>query len=76
VQVLEWGNKEHIALSGGPFNFVLASDCVYHEEHIEALRRTILALTDPKSVGALSGITPLLWRAILPDWQQSHKLQQ
>ncbi|KAK9904903.1 hypothetical protein WJX75_005147 [Coccomyxa subellipsoidea] len=49
VQELDWGNEAHIAQAGGPFAFVLAADCVYHEEHLFALRQTIVSLTDMKS---------------------------
>ncbi|CAL8464476.1 g4011 [Coccomyxa elongata] len=49
VQELDWGTEAHIIQADGPFAFVLAADCVYHEEHIFGLRQTILALTDLKS---------------------------
>ena len=51
VQELDWGNEAHIIQADGPFAFVLAADCVYHEEHIFGLRQTVLALTDLKSTG-------------------------
>lgn len=53
VQELDWGNEAHIAQAAGPFHFVLAADCVYHEEHVLKLRDTVVALTDLKSTGAL-----------------------
>lgn len=55
VQVLDWGSDADIAAAGGPFSYVIAADCVYHEEHVEKLHGTIMALTDLKS----SGVSPL-----------------
>ncbi|EIE19225.1 hypothetical protein COCSUDRAFT_38412 [Coccomyxa subellipsoidea C-169] len=49
VQELDWGNEEHISQAAGPFAYVLAADCVYHEEHLLALRQTIISLSDLKS---------------------------
>ena len=51
VQLLDWNSASDIQAAGGPFRYVLAADCVYHEEHIEALCRVMLALTDLKSTG-------------------------
>lgn len=51
VQVLDWGSDADIAAAGGPFSIVIAADCVYHEEHVEKLHGTMMALTDLKSTG-------------------------
>ena len=57
VQDLDWSKDEDIERAGGPYKFVLAADCVYHEEHVFNLRRTIVALTDLKSTGGTSSAT-------------------
>lgn len=51
VQELDWNSEEHVLKAQGPFPYVLAADCVYHEDHLCALRQTILSLTDFKSTG-------------------------
>ena len=51
VQLLDWNNASNIQAAGGPFHYVLAADCVYNEEHVEALCNVMLALTDLKSTG-------------------------
>lgn len=51
VQLLDWNSASDIQAAGGPFRYVLAADCVYHEEHVEALCNVMLALTDLKSTG-------------------------
>ena len=51
VQLLDWNSASNIQAAGGPFRYVLAADCVYNEEHVEALCNVMLALTDLKSTG-------------------------
>ena len=51
VQLLDWNSASDIQAAGGPFRYVLAADCVYNEEHVEALCNVMLALTDLKSTG-------------------------
>lgn len=51
VQTLDWNSPSDIQGAEGPFNYVLAADCVYHEEHVEPLCRVVSALTDLKSTG-------------------------
>ena len=52
LQALDWNSPSDIQAAGGPFQYVLAADCVYHENHVEPLYRVILALTNAKSAGA------------------------
>ncbi len=51
VQALDWNSPLDIQAAGGPFQYVLAADCVYHENHVEPLYRVVVALTDAKSTG-------------------------
>lgn len=51
VQALDWNSPEDVSDAGGPFQYVLAADCVYHEEHVEPLYRVVLALADLRSTG-------------------------
>lgn len=52
VQELDWYNAEHrlSALGQGPFDFLLAADCVYNEQHVTAFKETCLALMHKKSL--------------------------
>ena len=52
VNELDWYNEQHRedAAKLGRFDYLLAADCVYNEEHLEALRDTCLALMDAKSL--------------------------
>jgi hypothetical protein len=51
VAELDWGQAHHYQqLSGRPFDFVLAADCIYHEHLVRALYRTVLALTNERSI--------------------------
>jgi len=52
VKELDWYNHLHTqeALSHGPFDYLLAADCVYNEEHLPAFRDTCLALMTAKSL--------------------------
>ncbi|KAL0051972.1 hypothetical protein WJX82_005622 [Trebouxia sp. C0006] len=49
VQELDWSNLEHYAPVNPPFDYVLAADCVYHEQIVENFLRTVLAMTHSKS---------------------------
>lgn len=51
VAELDWENPAHYEAVGGPFDFVLAADCVYRERLVEDLLRTVLAVTTHKSTG-------------------------
>jgi len=51
VAELDWAAPEHAASAGGPFDVVLAADCVYHEEVVRDFLRTVLALVDHRSTG-------------------------
>lgn len=51
VQELDWSNLEHYAPVNPPFDYVLAADCVYHEQIVEDFLRTVLAMTHNKSTG-------------------------
>ena len=51
VQELDWSNLEHYAPVNPPFDYVLAADCVYHEQIVEDFLRTVLAMTHSKSTG-------------------------
>ncbi|KAK9812794.1 hypothetical protein WJX72_003942 [[Myrmecia] bisecta] len=50
VQELDWAEPKHYAAVQPPYDFVLAADCVYHEQLVEDLLRTLLAVTDAKSM--------------------------
>jgi hypothetical protein len=53
VAELDWANPEHYCGSAGgvrgPYDFVLAADCVYHERIVRHLYRCVLALTNERS---------------------------
>jgi hypothetical protein len=51
VQELDWSNLDHYAPVNPPFDYVLAADCVYHEQIVEDFLRTVLAMTHSKSTG-------------------------
>ena len=51
VAELDWAAPEHAAAAGGPFDVVLAADCVYHEEVVVDFLRTVLAIVDHRSTG-------------------------
>ncbi len=51
VQELDWSNVDHYGLVSPPFDYVLAADCVYHEQIVEDFLRTVLAMTHSKSTG-------------------------
>ena len=52
VGELDWykADQRDLALQSGPFDFLLAADCVYNEEHLEAFRDTCLHLMTKKSL--------------------------
>ncbi|GMH33697.1 hypothetical protein BSKO_01531 [Bryopsis sp. KO-2023] len=49
VAELDWTNREQCSSLEVPFDYVLAADCVYHENHLHDFLATILAITDNKS---------------------------
>ncbi len=51
VQALDWNSASDVQAAGGPFQYVLAADCVYNENHVEPLYSVVLALTNAKSTG-------------------------
>lgn len=51
VQELDWSNPNHYSTVNPPFDYVLAADCVYHEQIVEDFLRTVLAVTHSKSTG-------------------------
>ena len=51
IQELDWSNEEHYQHVKPPFDYVLAADCVYHEQIVEDFLRTVLAMTHSKSTG-------------------------
>ena len=55
VRELDWAVAAQAAAAGGPFDFVVAADCVYHEQIVELFLRTVLAVTDQRSTGAGAG---------------------
>ena len=54
VQELDWTRPEQFAAASPPFNFVLAADCVYHEELVKDFFEAVLAMVTLKSTGAHS----------------------
>ena len=60
VQALDWNSPSDLQAAGGPFRYLLAADCVYHENHVEPLYRVALALTDAKSTGLSRSLSPQL----------------
>ena len=52
TQELDWykPDQRELALQSGPFDFLLAADCVYNEEHLEAFKATCLQLMTRKSL--------------------------
>lgn len=60
TQELDWykADQRELALLSGPFDFLLAADCVYNEEHLEAFKETCLHLMTRKS----------LCKALPPDY--------
>ena len=61
VAELDWAVPEHARAAGGPFDVVLAADCVYHEEIVEDLLRTVLAITDHRSTGKQLSFPAACW---------------
>ena len=63
VAELDWSVPQHAVAAGGPFDVVLASDCVYHEETVKDFLRTVLAIVDHRSTGRLH-LLPVLWSVL------------
>ena len=53
VVELDWSVPQHAVAAGGPFDVVLAADCVYHEEIVNDFLGTVLAIVDHRSTGRL-----------------------
>ena len=51
VKELDWTNSDQYAAVSPPFDYVLAADCVYHEQIVEDFLNTVLAMTHSKSTG-------------------------
>lgn len=49
VKALDWSRPEQRDLEGGPWDFILAADCIYHEHIIVGLLKTCLVLCSPKT---------------------------
>ncbi|KAK9845065.1 hypothetical protein WJX74_010163 [Apatococcus lobatus] len=49
VQELDWTRPEQFAAASPPYDFVLAADCVYHEELVKDFFDTVVAMVTPKS---------------------------
>merc|ERR1712216_577232 len=45
LQELSWGNKEHIAKAGPPYDVILCSDLLYDAAHHEGLLNTLVELS-------------------------------
>lgn len=72
VQELDWYNSDQLgkALALGPFYSLIAADCIYNEEHLEAFRDTCLALMDKKtSCEPSSSSEPRAIGILLPTWE-------
>ncbi|KAJ4462741.1 putative protein-lysine methyltransferase METTL21D [Paratrimastix pyriformis] len=54
VRELTWGNADHIAALGAPFDFVVGSDIVYEDQSIEPLLQTCQALSSDSSTVLLA----------------------
>lgn len=56
TQELDWYqvDQRELALQSGPFDYLLAADCVYNEEHLEAFKDTCLHLMTKKSLRRFS----------------------
>ena len=59
VRELDWAVPAQAEAAGGPFEFVVAADCVYHEQIVEDFLRTVLTITDHRSTGAPPGLYPI-----------------
>ena len=53
VRELDWSQPEHFAAACPPYDFILAADCVYHEELVKNFFETVLAMVTLKSTGTL-----------------------
>lgn len=51
VRALDWAVPAQAEAGGGPFDFVVAADCVYHERIVEDFLRTVMTVTDHRSTG-------------------------
>ena len=51
VQELDWTQPEQFAATDPPFDFVLAADCVYHEELLEHFFAAVMAVVSAKTTG-------------------------
>ncbi len=65
VQELDWSNCNHYQLVRPPFDYVLAADCVYHEQIVEDFLRTVLAMIHQKSTGQAMFLAGALHDAFL-----------
>ena len=50
---LEWGDAAAAAALGGPFDLLLASDCIYEVQSVRPLLATLRALCDERSLVAV-----------------------
>ena len=51
VRELDWAVPAQAEAAGGPFDFVVAADCVYHEQIVESFLQTVMTVTDHRSTG-------------------------
>ncbi|KAK9830946.1 hypothetical protein WJX81_000881 [Elliptochloris bilobata] len=49
VRELDWFQPEQVAAAGGPYDFILAADCVYNEALVDTLLRVVLALSNKRT---------------------------
>ena len=54
VQELDWTRPEQYATLAPPYDFVLAADCVYHEELVQNFFDAVLAMVSLKTTGVAS----------------------
>ena len=63
VRELDWVVPQQAEDAGGPFDFVVAADCIYHEQIVEHFLRTVLAITDHRSTGVALHTVILLYNS-------------
>lgn len=49
VLLLDWADQESYAAVGGPFDFVVAADCVYAELAVPRFLATVVAMSTAKT---------------------------
>jgi len=50
VRELDWYQPDQVLPLNPPFDYVIAADCIYHEHIVEQFHRTVMDVTNDKSI--------------------------